>query len=135
MPGKSKGKRFASQAKEAAWWKASEGAIVGAFEKAMSEGYAGPCTVVVTGVSTVTKIRLGSRDVAKGLAQAAERGVPFESHVKTIIHEALRAEESKQKITTNYVRHFAYLQHLILQQINGCASRKGSATAEPFADH
>jgi len=43
----------------------------------------------VTGDSTATRIRLGSRDVAKARAQAADRGMHHQIYLKTIIHEAL----------------------------------------------
>jgi len=59
MPRISKRKRFASEPEKAAWWEANEEAVTGAFEKAMNEGYVGPCTVVATGDSTATRFRLG----------------------------------------------------------------------------
>ena len=86
---KSNRKRFANRAEEAAWWEANEETVTSAFEKAMSEGYAGPCTVVVTGDSTATKIRLGSSDVAKVRIKAAARGLRHQVYLKMIIHEAL----------------------------------------------
>jgi len=89
MPRKSKSKRFANRAEEAAWWEANEEIVADTFEKALNEGYVGPCTVVVTGDSTTTKIRLGSRDVAKVRAQAVKRGLRHQIYLKTIIHEAL----------------------------------------------
>jgi hypothetical protein len=41
------------------------------FEKATAEGSVGPATFVITGDSTVVKIRLGKKDVA--LAHTGER--------------------------------------------------------------
>ncbi len=90
MPRKSKRTRFTNRAEEAAWWEANEKAVADLFEKAMNEGYIGPCTVIVTGDSTTTKIRLGSRDVAKARAQAVKRGLHHQTYLKMIIHEALR---------------------------------------------
>jgi predicted DNA binding CopG/RHH family protein len=90
MPRGSRRKKLANRAEDAAWWQANEEAIASVFEKAMSEGYVGPCTVVLTGDSTATRIRLGSRNVAKARAQAAERRLPFHAYLKMIIHEALR---------------------------------------------
>ena len=97
MPRKSKRKRFANRAEEAAWWEANEEAVADSFEKAMNEGYVGSCTVVVTGDSTATKTRLGSRDVAKVRAQAVERGLRHQIYLKMIIHEALLNAEVSQK--------------------------------------
>ena len=102
MPMKSKRKRLANRAEEAAWWKANEEAIAGAFEKALNEGYIGPCTVVVTGDSTATRIRLGSRDVAKARAQAAERGLHHQIYLKMIIHEALHDAEPEKKVVASH---------------------------------
>ena len=89
MPRKSKRTRFANRAEEAAWWEANGETVAGSFEKALNEGYVGPCTVVVTGDSTATRIRLGSRDVAKARIQAAIRGLCHQVYLKMIIHEAL----------------------------------------------
>jgi len=97
MPRELKRKRFANRAEEAARWEANEEAVVGAFEKALNEGYAGPCTVVVTGDSTATRIRLGSRNVARVHKQAAKRSLPHQTYLKMIIHEALHKAEDGQK--------------------------------------
>ena len=94
---KLKRKRFANRAEEAAWWEANEEAVADSFEMDLNEGYVGPCTVVVTGDLTATKIRLGSRDVAKARTQAAARGLRHQTYLKMIIHEALRDVESKRK--------------------------------------
>jgi len=97
MPRKSKKKRFANRAEEAAWWEANEVTVADSFEKDLNEGYVGPCIVVVTGDSTATKIRLGSRDVAKARAQAAKRGLHHQIYLKMIIHKILRNTEVGQK--------------------------------------
>ena len=94
---KSKSRRFANRAEEAAWWEANEEIVTDSFEKALNEGYVGPCTVVVTGDQTATKIRLGSRDVAKVRAQAVARGLRHQIYLKMIIHEALLNAEVGQK--------------------------------------
>jgi predicted DNA binding CopG/RHH family protein len=97
MPRKSKKKRFADRAEDGAWWEANEEAVADSFEKALNEGYVGPCTVVVTGDSTAARIRLGSRDVGKARVLAAERGLRYQTYLKMIIHEALRSAEMGQK--------------------------------------
>jgi predicted DNA binding CopG/RHH family protein len=94
MPKKSKSKRFANRAEEAAWWEANEEAVADSFEKDLNAGYAGPCTIVVTGDSTATKFRLGSRDVAKVRTNAAKRSLHHQIYLKMIIHEALGKIES-----------------------------------------
>jgi predicted DNA binding CopG/RHH family protein len=97
MPSKSTRKRFANRAEETAWWEANEEAVADSFERALNEGYTGPCTVVVTGDSTATRIRLGSRDVAKTHTQAVERGLRHQVYLKTIIHEAMLNTEAGPK--------------------------------------
>lgn len=95
MSRKADKKRFVSKAEEAAWWEANEERIASAFENALTNGYVGPCRLIVTGDSTVAKIRLSSRDAAKVREQAAERGSGFHVYLKMIIHEALRKEERR----------------------------------------
>jgi hypothetical protein len=97
MPRKSKNKRFANRAEETAWWEANGETLADSFEKALNEGYTGPGNVVVTGDSTATKFRLGSRDVAKVRAQAGARGLRHQDYLKMIIHESLLKIEDDQK--------------------------------------
>lgn len=96
MPRKSTRRRFANRADEAVWWEANEEALACSFEKNLNDGYAGPCTVVVTGDSTAKKIRLGSRDVVRTRSQASKRDLGFHVYLKTIIHEALLKSEISQ---------------------------------------
>jgi predicted DNA binding CopG/RHH family protein len=96
MPSKSTRKRFANRAEETAWWEENEKAVADTFEKALNEGYTGPCAVVVTGDSTTMKIVLGSRDIAKIRLQATKRGLSHQIYLRTIIHEALHNLEVAQ---------------------------------------
>lgn len=95
--GELKNQTYANQAEEAAWWEANEEAVGLQFEKTIAEGYVGPCNLIVTGDSTITKIRLGSRDLSRMKKQAAERGLRYQTYLKMIIHEALRSAESARK--------------------------------------
>lgn len=92
---KSKKKRFANEAQEAAWWEANEEAVAAQFEKALEQGSVGGCTLVLMGDLTVTNVRLGSRDVVRARKQAGERGDRFHTYLKAIIHQALRAAEDR----------------------------------------
>jgi predicted DNA binding CopG/RHH family protein len=94
MTRKSTRKRFANEAEEAAWWEANEEAVAAQFEKALEQGSVGGCTLVLTGDRTVTKVRLGSKDVVRARKQAAENGVCFHTYLKAIIHKKLHAAES-----------------------------------------
>jgi predicted DNA binding CopG/RHH family protein len=97
MPRNPGRKRFANQAEEAAWWEANERPVIAAFEKAVNQNYSGPCTVVVTGDSTVTRIRLGSRDVRRAREQSGKRGLRFHEYLKTLIHDSLRKPKKKRR--------------------------------------
>ncbi len=89
-----KNKTFASEAEEAAWWKANEDGLLEDFEKATAEGRIGIGTVARRAALPSTTIRLDPDDIAKARVQAAERGLRYQTYLKMIIHEALRKAES-----------------------------------------
>ena len=89
-----KNKTFASEAEEAAWWKANEDGLLEDFEKATAEGRIGIGTVAKRTALPSTTIRLDPDDIAKARVQAAERGLRYQTYLKMIIHEALRKAES-----------------------------------------
>ncbi|MGH9518120.1 MAG: hypothetical protein ACRD2D_00655 [Terriglobales bacterium] len=85
-----KDKTFASEAEEAAWWKANEDALLEDFKKATAEGRIGIGTLAKRASIPTTTIRLDPGDIAKAREQAAERGLRYQTYLKMIIHEALR---------------------------------------------
>jgi hypothetical protein len=85
--------RFANESEEAAWWEANESRLANEFEKIAAGGSVGPATFVITGDSTVAKIKLGKKDVALARTQAKERGMRCHDYLKLILHEALRKSE------------------------------------------
>jgi hypothetical protein len=87
---------FVNEAEEAAWWEANEEAVTCAFEKAMNDGYVGACDVVITGDSTVTKIRMGSKDFVKARVQAAKCDLRFHLYLKALIQDSLRKPETER---------------------------------------
>jgi hypothetical protein len=88
---------FLCEAEEATWWEAHEAELADGFDKAMAEGRIGFGTLVVTGDSSLAKVRLDPDDIAKARVQAAERGLRYQTYLKMIIHEALRDAESSRK--------------------------------------
>ena len=92
-----KKKTFANEAEEAAWWESNEDALADEFEKATAEGRAGIGTVAKRAALPSTTIRLDPEDIAKARVQAAERGLRYQTYLKMIIHEALRASERDRK--------------------------------------
>ena len=94
MPKRSKRKRFANEAEEAAWWAANESRLADEFEKTAAEASVGPATFVITGDSTVARIKLGKKDVVLARTQAKKRGMRCHDYLKLILHEALGKLES-----------------------------------------
>ncbi len=90
-----KNKTFASEAEEAAWWKAHEDDLLEEFKKATAEGRVGFGTVAKRMALPTTTIRLASDDIAKARAQAEKRGLRYQTYLKMIIHEALLKEEEE----------------------------------------
>jgi len=91
-----KDKTFASEAEEAAWWKANEDALLDEFKKAEAEGRLGIGTAAKRAALPTTTIRLDPADIAKAREQADERGLRYQTYLKMIIHEALRVEEERR---------------------------------------
>ena len=92
-----KNKTFANEAEEAAWWESHEDELLEEFKKATAEGRVGIGTVAKKTALPSTTIRLDPDDIAKARVQAAERGLRYQTYLKMIIHEALRAAENGRK--------------------------------------
>ena len=104
--------KFATEAEEAKWWFENQDLVLKEFQKAAKEGRLGrggirrlfaergiPFREPENPVSPAapTSIRLDPDDIAKARVQAAERGLRYQTYLKMIIHEALRAAEQKKK--------------------------------------
>jgi predicted DNA binding CopG/RHH family protein len=92
-----KNKIFANEAEEAAWWESHEDELAEEFEKATAEGRAGIGTVAKRAALPSTTIRLDPEDIAKARVQAEKRGLRYQTYLKMIIHESLRAAESSRQ--------------------------------------
>lgn len=99
--------KFASEAEEAKWWHDNQELVADEFEKAAKEGRlrrGGVKRLLAErgipfhepGPTPTTTIRLDPEDIAKARLQAAERGLRYQTYLKMIIHEALRAAEQKK---------------------------------------
>ncbi len=78
--------RFKNEAEEAAWWDAHPEIVTKAFEHALKRSPSRPPTKTVT-------IRLPLYDVARARRLAAQKGLGYQTLVKTLLHEALQREE------------------------------------------
>lgn len=89
MPKRTKGKIFATEAEEAAWWEAREDRLADEFEKTAAGPRAHPATLVITGDSMITKVHLRAKDVVWVRTRAKERNLRCHDYLKLLIHEAL----------------------------------------------
>ena len=84
-----KNKTFANEAEEAAWWKANEDGLLEDFKKAAAEGRVQVGVAARRAATPTTTIRLDTGDIALARAQAAARGLRYQTYLKMILHEAL----------------------------------------------
>jgi predicted DNA binding CopG/RHH family protein len=95
MPKKNaKSKRFANKAEEAAWWEKNAELLADEFEKSIAVGRARRAVLVVTGDSSVAKIRMSAKDMVLARAQAKERGVRCQEYLNSILQEKLRKTDA-----------------------------------------
>jgi predicted DNA binding CopG/RHH family protein len=83
--------KFKSEAEEAAWWDQNPGFIAAQFEKASKEGR------VVRGLprrapTRSVTIRLAVDDVETAQVAAKRLGLPYQTYIKSILHQALQRE-------------------------------------------
>lgn len=97
--------KFATEAEEAKWWYDNRKVLSEEFRKAAKEGRVrrgGVARLLAeqeiskSQPTPTTTIRLDPGDIAKARVQAAERGLRYQTYLKMIIHEALRAAEQKK---------------------------------------
>jgi hypothetical protein len=98
--------KFGTEAEEAKWWYDNRELVSDEFQKAAKEGRlrrGGVMRLLAErGIQPpqalpTTTIRLDPDDIAKARVQAAERGLRYQTYLKMVIHEALRAAESGRK--------------------------------------
>ena len=94
---KTKVPAFASEKEEARWWLENRARLDKAFEEAASQGklkrldretLAGRLTA-----SRVISIRLPESDLARARKQASAKGLPYQTYIKSLLHQALQHEE------------------------------------------
>jgi hypothetical protein len=90
--------KFENDDQEADWWYDNRELVSQEFQKAAAEGRLGKGTVMRRMAEAQarkdagTPIQLDSDDSSKAQAIAARKGIPYQSYIKTIIHEALEKE-------------------------------------------
>jgi predicted DNA binding CopG/RHH family protein len=80
--------KFKSEAEEAEWWNRNPNFIAIQFEKAAKEGR------IVRGLpgrgaTRSVTIRLAMKDVETAQILAAKTGLPYQTYIKSVLHQAL----------------------------------------------
>ena len=103
MPEKLVVPKFKSEAAEAAWWAKSQDLIAANFEKAAVSGRLGRGTAArlarqrASAASPTITIRLPQNDLTRARAQAAKRGLRYQTYLKMLLHEALDRQERSRR--------------------------------------
>ncbi len=90
--------KFENETQEADWWFDNRELLSQEFQKAAAEGRLGRGTLkrrmeeAQARKEAATPIQLGSEDASKAQTLAARKGVPYQTYIKTLIHEALERE-------------------------------------------
>ena len=84
--------KFKSEAEEAAWWDRNPDFIADQFERAAKEGRV-LRGLPGHGATRSVTIRLAVQDVEIAQAQAAKLGLPYQTYIKTVLHQALEREK------------------------------------------
>src|SRR5229473_306273 len=80
--------KFKSEAKEAEWWDKNPDFIADQFEKAAKEGRI-LRGLPGRGATRSVTIRLAVKDVETAQTLAEKMGLPYQTYIKTILHQAL----------------------------------------------
>jgi predicted DNA binding CopG/RHH family protein len=83
--------RFKSEREEAAWWDAHPEVITELFLKARKEGRIKRLPVIRGATKPIT-IRMQVADVEAAQEFAQRRGVPYQTYIKGLLHQALERE-------------------------------------------
>jgi predicted DNA binding CopG/RHH family protein len=83
---------FKSEAEEARWYEKNQDALLTEFKNAAKDGTLGRGTLAKRGLTPTTTIRLDKRDIELAKRQAEQRGLRYQTYLKMLIHQALRAE-------------------------------------------
>jgi len=83
--------KFKSEKQEAEWWDAHPEVVTALFLKAKQEGKIKRLPVV-RGATKSTTIRLPIADIETAQQMAEKRGLPYQTYLKGVLHQALERE-------------------------------------------
>jgi predicted DNA binding CopG/RHH family protein len=91
MPTRTRIPNFKSEKEEAEWWDAHPEVVTALFLKAKREGKIKRLPVV-RGATRSTTIRLPIADIETAQQMAESRGLPYQTYLKGLLHQALERE-------------------------------------------
>jgi len=86
---------FASEQEEAEWWDAHPEVFVEAFRKAKQEGRVRRLSQTDLPGAAEAAFRVRPQELARAKALAAKHGIPYQTYLERLVHEALDSEEKK----------------------------------------
>src|SRR4030088_700886 len=87
---------FKSEEEEASWGDNNPDFTLKQFETAAKDGTLGRGTLVRRGQTPTTTIRLDPVDIELAKSQAEQRGLKYQTYLKSLIHQALRQDDPKK---------------------------------------
>ncbi|MBI1897028.1 MAG: hypothetical protein HYS04_10970 [Acidobacteria bacterium] len=91
MPTRTRIPKFKSEQEQAEWWDAHPEVVTALFLKAKKEGKIKRLPVV-RGATRSTTIRLPIADIETAQQIAEKRGLPYQTYLKGLLHQALERE-------------------------------------------
>ena len=89
--------KFQTEAEEASWWDQNEDLLFREFEQAAADGTLGRGTLGKRGLVQMTSVQLDPEDMEMARAQAAERGLLYQTYIKMVLHKALLREANSSE--------------------------------------
>ena len=84
--------RFLTESEEADWWANNQSILLDELNQSAVDGTLAGGTLARRGQTPTITIRLDPADVELARRQAEERGLRYQTYLKSIIHQALQAE-------------------------------------------
>ncbi len=84
--------KFANDTEESEWWYAHREDVNEEIVEAFEQGRMKPSKLMQRGNTPTTTIRLDPADIAKARDVAGRKGLPYQTYLKSLIHEALERE-------------------------------------------
>lgn len=91
--------KFASEAEEAEWWDRNRGAVSRDFRKAGLKGEVKRLTVERLRDRLAARpvtIRLAEADLELARKQALRKGLPYQTYIRSLLHETLADREDRR---------------------------------------